>query len=249
MKLIFVLILIVGIMAWYLKPSRPQDASANNQTTVQTNNTTSSPKSTGKAIWDGKPTYDIYTVGELFDKPHSELSAEEATIKWVFGPLVSFQTNDWEKYLECLTDRAKQSCMEEYKKYKGQLDKMIEEGIAYNPSYTVIASNENATKAKVIVRKKNYGHHKGYLALAFVSLHNLVKTKRGWIIDSNQFEFKSPIFIKEIGYISNSFLILPDGTIRMVTSVDKKTGGIVGKGAHDISDKHITVYDLLKQGK
>ena len=246
MKLIFVLILIVGIAAWYFMPSKPQNTSSPYKTTVQTNNTPNSAKSTGKAIWDGKLTYDIYTVGELFDKPHSELSVEEAIIKWTFGPLVSYQTDDWEKYLECLTDRAKQSCMEEYKKNKGIWDKSIEEQIAHNPSCTVIASNENATKAKVIVRKTYQDQSKGFLALTFVSRNNLVKTKRGWIIDSNMFEFKSPIFIKEIGYISNSFLILPDGTISKVTSVDKNTGGAVGKGAHDISDKHITVYDLLK---
>ena len=108
MKLIFALILLVGIMAWFLMPSQSQNSTSSNQSSIQTNNTTSSPTSTGKAIWDGKLTYDINTVTELFDKPHSELSPEEAAIKNQYAIDISIQENDLSKYTECLSKNAKQ---------------------------------------------------------------------------------------------------------------------------------------------
>lgn len=242
MKLIFALILLVGIMAWFLMPSQSQNSTSSNQSTVQTSGNNSKPA--GKAIWDGKLTYDINTVDELFDKQHSELTAEEAMIKFIFAPAVALNKQDWSIYTECMTDRAKQRFLKLVNDKK-QLDRVINE-IQTNSeiAVTVIASSEKEKTAKVIyIITLPQNRNSDNRAASYL---NLIKYKHGWVSDIVIDDPLPSIFINGIGHISTGFMrTQADGTVTRINIKARQENKYKG-GVLDISDKHITVYDLLK---
>lgn len=265
MKLIFALILLVGIMAWFFMPSKPQDASSQNQTSVQTNNTTSAPKSTGKAIWDGKLTYDMYSIETLIEQPHSELSAEEAALKCMFyGSFVPFAPFSLTKMQEVRTDGNAQKIIQQFytnengsrltqkeiQQKKTRLEKAFEETRErQNETFTVIASDVNETTATVIVAEynsvakdpnlKGWGYEReGYIL-------KLIKYPKGWVMKGIYAE--QDFTIQGIGKCQ-SFGMRSDGTIAKVLPKTHKMGISIADYV-DISDKHMTVYDLLEQLK
>ena len=249
MKLIFVLILIIGIAVWYFKPSKPQDASSKKQTTVQTNNTTSAPRSTGKSIWDGKLTVDENTVDELLDRPHNELSAEEVALKCHIALDILPKTKDWTKYLECLTDQLRQRLVNDIKKYGDKIvDKIGGDGSMMLIN-TAVASVERENSAKVMVvfynslKPKNDGTRVAYI-------YDLYKTKLGWVTDMAPDELATERTININGkyYARFLFTVRPDGTIAMATPIikDPKTGKTRSSSRIDLTDQHITVDDLME---
>ena len=241
MKLIFVLILIVGIMAWCLMPSKPRNGSPKKKktTTVQKYKTTRSSRSTGKAIWDGKLTYDITTVKELFDKPHSTLSPEEVAIKYEYAIDISTQENDFTKYTECLSPDAKQRFQiwrRNNNITEAKLKHLLDKAGAglQDVSISAVAStiNEKTAKVALVARKRKIA----------VIIVELVNTEKGWLRTQHLCEEPPCTYINGIGYCFNIFNILPNGYITKIKIKDK--GHLTEK---DISSKNMTVYDFLKQ--
>ncbi len=275
MKLIFALILLVGIMAWFLMPSQSQNSTSSNQSSVQTNNTTSSPTSTGKAIWDGKLTYDMHSIETLNEQPHSELSAEEAALKCMFyGSFIPFAPFSLTKMQEVRTDYNAQKIIQQFytnkngskltpkevQQKKSRLEESFEKKReSENITFTVITSDVNETNATVIVAEfhealpnsKVFGYDKsgkliekfpdrkyfGYDRFGYIL--KLIKDKKGWVMKGI---YSGQVFtIQGIGKC-DAFGMLSDGTIAKVTTIKPQK-------EVDISDKHMTVYDLLEQVK
>ena len=245
MKLIFVLILIVGIMAWFLMPTKPQNSTSPNQSSVQTNSKTSTPPSTGKAIWDGKLTVDVNTADELLDRPHNELSVEEVALKWQVSVEIAAKTKNLTKHLECLTDQARQRTVDNTKKYG--INKMLDDSVML--TYTAVKSVETGSSAKVLLvlsnplKPKKDGTRVGYI-------YNLYKTKRGWVTDMSLDELATdrPIKINGKYYARFLFSVSPDGTIARAIPIEKdsKTGKRITSSSVDLTDQHVKVDDLME---
>lgn len=247
MKLIFVLILIVGIMAWFLMPTKPQNATSSNKSTVQTNNKTSTTPSTGKAIWDGKLTVDENTVEELLDRPHNELSAEEVALKAQMTAAIAYKTGDkdkFEKSLECLTDKLKQIHINSVKEFGLKPDSSLNQ---VDLSAVAIASIEQGSSAKVMIMVNPRNDAVNRRA----NIVNLYKTNHGWVTDDHAGELitNKPIRINGKYYSRFMLVVRRDGIIAMAIPAikdPKSKTGYTTASIVDITDQHITVDALLE---
>lgn len=138
----------------------------------------------------------------------------------------------------------------EIQQKKTRLEKAFEETRErQNETFTVIASDVNETTATVIVAEynsvakdpnlKGWGYEReGYIL-------KLIKYPKGWVMKGIYAE--QDFTIQGIGKCQ-SFGMRSDGTIAKVLPKTHKMGISIADYV-DISDKHMTVYDLLEQVK